>query len=228
LEFRAKNREPGRKTLTTGGDGGIIASCQPPFRGPEKFHLLGANLMKARLLSVACVAAGLMLVGAPSAKAEFVTEPISGFLFPGESIDAFFPEEFDTIHQKTLTFEGNIQNTSFTAPTTMEFWFDWVDPRFPGVVTSPAQTFFLNTVPTHNNFQFFSTTDGTALTYEIPFCPPAVSIHWRNLGPGGPVSVSGLFTYECKVPEPIALAILPLIVLMAPLAVRRMKALASA
>lgn len=177
--------------------------------------------MKIRLCGLACVASSLLLnAGAPMAKAEFVTQPISGFLFPGESIDAFFPEEPDTIHQKTLTFEGNIQNTSFTLPSTMEFWFDWIDDST--IVTTVPQVFTLLTVGTGNNFRFFSSSDGTALTYTIPFCPPEVSIHWRNLGPGGPVSVSGTFTYTC-VPEPITFVIVPLLVVMAPLALNGVK-----
>jgi hypothetical protein len=104
----------------------------------------------------------------------------------------------------------------------MEFWFDWTD-GFSVFQTLP-QTFTLLPVGTGHNFQFFSTTDGTELTTTIPYCPPEVSIHWRNLGPGGPVSVSGTFTAEC-VPEPIAFAIVPVIVLMGPLALRKVKAL---
>lgn len=181
-----------------------------------------ANLMKAKLSGFACAVAVLLFIGTSSAKAEFVTVPISGFLFPGESINAFFPEVPDTIHQKVLTFEGNIQNTT-RSTTVVSFWFDWFDGS--SIVTTTPQFFPLGPEPF--GFQFFSRTDGTELTYTIPYCPPEVSIHFGNEGPGGPVSVSGLFTYECRVPEPVALLILPVMVLMAPWALRRVKALAS-
>jgi hypothetical protein len=182
--------------------------------------------MSAKLSLLACAAAALLLVCTPSGRAEFVTVPVGGFLFPGDSLDVFIPEEPDVIHNKILTFEGNIQNTSFTAPATMEFWFDWSDGLT--TTTTTPQTFFLDTIPTGNNFQFFGRSPTEpALTYTIPFCPPEVSLHWRNLGPGGPVSVSGTFTAEC-VPEPVAFVVAPLVLAMAPFAVRRIKTLAGA
>jgi hypothetical protein len=179
--------------------------------------------MKTISLGLFCVAVCL-LSGVSSARAEFQTAPVGGFLFPGESVDVFITEDADFIHNKILTFEGNIQNTSFTLPATMEFWFDWFDGET--AFTTAPQTFFLNTVGTGENFQFFGRSPfEPALTYTIPYCPPEVSVHWRNLGPGGPVSVSGTFTAECT-PEPAALVIAPLVLAMAPFALRKMKALA--
>jgi hypothetical protein len=114
----------------------------------------------------------------------------------------------------------------------MEFWFDWFDGL--SIVTTTPQIFELSPTlgPPPFGFMFFGGPPGPGvnppLTHTIPYCPPEVSIHWRNLGPGGPVSVSGAFSWECVVPEPFTIVILPVIVVMGPLVLRKMKALAAA
>ena len=198
--------------------------------GGLSLHLIGANLMNARSSGFVCAAAILLLSGVPAAKAEFVTVPIGGPVFPSGSgpnvLDFTFTEVPDFDGHKDLTFEGSIQNASLTSGASILFWFDWVDLDSTVHISSP-QEFTLGPVGSGANAQFF--TGPTALTYSIPYCPPEISVHFVNDTPGvppgaPPVFVSGTFTYAC-VPEPVALIIAPLIVLMAPFALRAVKAL---
>jgi hypothetical protein len=185
--------------------------------------------MIVNLRGVAVAAFCLLIAVRASAQGDSGSVPVTGFLFPGESINIFIPEPPDMEHRKILTFEGNIQNTT-PVPTFMEFWFDWFDGST--IVTTTPQIFELSPTlgPPPFGYIFFGTPLATqpALTHTIPYCPPEVSIHWRNTGPGGPVSVSGVFSWECVVPEPFTLVILPVIVVMGPLVLRKMKALAAA
>src|SRR5262245_46830428 len=97
--------------------------------------------MKAKLRSLACVAAILVFLVASSGRAEIHVEPIPGVpllppdQYPGNVFERFFPEEYHPEMEKILTFEGSIQNIDPVRPAEVLFWFDWVDPRLPGSPT---------------------------------------------------------------------------------------------
>jgi hypothetical protein len=119
---------------------------------------------------------------------------------PGNVFEQFYPNVFDLAHPKKFTFQGAVTNLDLNAPARVDLWFDWIDPITPGVpFTSPVFPIDLGpgvSIP-------FGLPGGPpAIMYTIPFCPPQVSIHIQNNGPGQPVVIDGLFIHECLIPEP--------------------------
>jgi len=166
------------------------------------------------------------LCGASAAWAHLVIEPIGPIVLqpvpgPGNEFEAFFPNEFDTIHNKELKFEGVLQNLG-PAGTRVDLFFDWLNPFTGQVEFGPLAHITINGGETQ-------TYGGpTAITYTIPYCPPQVSIHIANVSTGGPVFVQGTFSHEClneTVPEPAMLLIAPALALMAPFGLRAVKKL---
>lgn len=123
---------------------------------------------------------------------------------PGNVFEAFYPNEFDLIHVKELTFLGAITNANQELPAFVDLWFDWIDPRDPThPQTSPVFPIDLGPLQTNN---YGAAGALPPIKYTIPFCPPQVSIHIQNNGPGQPVVIDGQFIHQC-VPEPGTLAL---------------------
>jgi len=126
---------------------------------------------------------------------EPVIVPIHEVVFPGQPINLFFGEVPDDIHVKNLLFEGTANITPGAAGL-LEIQFDWFDPAVGGFVFSPAfQLQVIGGTPTQ-----------ISLPWQIPFCPPEVSLHLTNVANAAslPIQVDGTFTYQC-VPEPSSL-----------------------
>ena len=141
---------------------------------------------------------------------------------PGNVFENFYPNEFDLARQKRFTFTGSFTNADLQQPAFVDLWFDWTDPRDPAG-TPPRTTgiFPIDLAP--GQVKTYGLGALPAITTTIPICPPQVSIHIQNNGPGQPVVVDGTFTHECLVPEPCA-AILAALGTIGLLAVRRRRA----
>lgn len=177
-----------------------------PEDGIETTCIDKGKLMNAKHVGVFVVAVGLlwMLPAAARAQGPMVgVEPIMELLGQGMAVERTFPNQFDLLHAKSLTFEGTIAFTDPVnlTPVNVQIWFDWIDPRLPGQPqTSPPQTYQVGG-------QIVSVTQ----SYFIPFCPPQVSLHLQHDGPGQTaIRVQGTFIHECLVPEPGAAALLVL------------------
>lgn len=121
---------------------------------------------------------------------------------PGNVFEQFYPNDFDLTHPKRFTFTGAVTNASVQQPAFVDLWFDWIDPRDPGGTPPHTSGIFpIDLAP--GAVKTF--TPAAPITFTIPFCPPQVSFHIQNNGPGQPVIVDGIFTHECLVPEPCAL-----------------------
>ena len=120
------------------------------------------------------------------------SESIDLILVQDQPITLFFPNDFDLIHHKDVSFTGTFQNLNPTGgPSFVDLFFDWIDPRIPGQTqTSPVLPFDLAPGETKE----------VAPKFTIPFCPEQVSLDLRVAG--GPVHVVGTFTHVCVVPEP--------------------------
>jgi len=123
------------------------------------------------------------------------SEPIDVTVVFGQPIEMFFPNEFDLIHDKILTFEGSVQNLDLQAGTLLQLRFDWLDPSDPtGDPHKFSPPVFIELGPGEGR--------GVFETYTIPFCPQQVSLDLSLLSDsGGPVEVHGIFSHHC-VPEP--------------------------
>jgi hypothetical protein len=119
------------------------------------------------------------------------------FLHPWAPYDAWFPNVFDLTHHKLLTLDVYASSLSpFPglpgAPAPVRFKFDWIDPT-GGPQFSDTWEFIVGDV-TH-----------LSATWEIPYCPQQVSIHFEmpTTASGGTTVVlyDGLFVHECMVPE---------------------------
>jgi hypothetical protein len=129
-------------------------------------------------------------------------EPIVATLpaTPPENVfERFYPNVFDPVHPKKFTFMGAVTNGSATAPAFVDLWFDWIDPAMP----TPPKTspIFPIDLPPGGTVPIGLPGGPPAIMYTIPFCPPQVSIHIQNNGPGQPVIIEGTFIHEC-IPEP--------------------------
>jgi hypothetical protein len=158
---------------------------------------LAVRISSRRALAshMAIGAALLALFVATPVRADFeapVLVPIHESVVPGQPINLFFGEVPDPIDHKNLLFEGTA-STIPGAVGNLEIQFDWFDPNTGGFVFSPA--FPLQVIG--------GTPTTFSIPWEIPFCPPEVSLHLSNVGPvpGVPIQVDGTFTYQC-VPEP--------------------------
>lgn len=134
----------------------------------------------------------IVLLCASTALAQHAgSEPIDLTLVQDQPVTLYFPNDFDLIHEKFVTFTGTFQNLNPTGgPSSVDLFFDWFDPRIPGQIqTSPVIPYDLATGETKE----------VSTTFTIPFCPEQVSLDLRVAG--GPVHVVGTFTHIC-VPEP--------------------------
>ena len=143
-----------------------------------------------------------LICGAGSAAARaqaLAVEPINTITTWDHPWEGFFPNDFDLTHPKRLRFEGIATvggSPSGPLPGTLSVQFDWVDPVL-GKVYTPAWTFSVFYTPTLTPID---------VSWEIPFCPAQVSLHFATDTPdGGVVNVAGNFTHWC-VPEPSAFA----------------------
>ena len=161
--------------------------------------------MNARIFGLSALALAILLAtpGATLAQGPMVgIEPIIttlGPLPPGNVFEQFYPNEFDLNRPKRFTFFGAITNANVQQPAFVDLWFDWIDPRDPpGTPPRTTGIFPIDLAPG----QVRTIPPTAPITTTIPICPPQVSIHIQNNGPGGPVIVDGTFTHECLIPEP--------------------------
>jgi len=124
---------------------------------------------------------------------------------PGNVFEQFYPNEFDLTHPKRFTFTGTFTNANLQQPAFVDLWFDWIDPRDPAGTPPRTTGVFPIDLAAGEAKTYGGRLGLPAITTTIPFCPPQVSIHIQNNGPGGPVIVDGVFTHECLIPEPGAL-----------------------
>ena len=95
-------------------------------------------LMKAKFISLAALAAGALLPLAMQSASHAQTIGIETVVAtlaptaPNNVFEQFYPNMFDLQFKKKFTFQGLIQNLSTQAPTNVDLWFDWFDPRIPG------------------------------------------------------------------------------------------------
>jgi hypothetical protein len=125
---------------------------------------------------------------------------------PSNVFEQFYPNVFDLEHPKKLTFEGVLTNGG-TAPAFVDLWFDWIDPRDPTGAPKISPVFPID-IPGGGTIPIGLPGGPPAIMYLIPFCPPQVSIHIQNNGPGQPVVVDGRFIHECLIPEPATATLL--------------------
>ena len=144
----------------------------------------------SKIAAFAC----LLFCAANASAHELHSEPIDLTVVHGQPIELIFPNEFDLIHDKVITFKGLVKNLGPEIGTTLDLRFDWFDPS--------------DTNDPHKFSPWFSTNleagEAREVSHEfvIPFCPPQVSIDFNvPLDIGGPVLVQGVFTHHC-VPEP--------------------------
>ncbi len=152
--------------------------------------------MKATLRTL--LAAGI-LVAATAPRAfggDLIIEPIVSLtVVPGQVVDLVFPNEFDLIHPKRVTFDGTVLPLGTSGqPTELSIKFDWFDPSDPTdpIKFSPE---FLVPIPASGGAPHAS------FEYIIPFCPPQVRIDFA-INSGDPVTImDSVFTHQC-IPEP--------------------------
>jgi hypothetical protein len=145
------------------------------------------------MLLAAIAAVGLSAGARLSSAESIVVEPIHVLVAQNQPVELFFPNEYDLIHTKKVTFEGTLTNPT-EVDGVMAMYFDWIDPLQPGVIFNTQVVEF----PVHA-----LSTAPILATDTIPFCPPEVSLHFR-LGDAPVMQVDGTFTHEC-VPEPASL-----------------------
>lgn len=151
--------------------------------------------MKAALQPL--LTAGILFAATalPTLGGDLIVEPIGPItVVPGQVVDLFFPNEFDLIHQKRVTFEGSVVPLIPTGlPTELSIKFDWFDPADPTDPIKFSPEFLVPVAPA-----------GTpvSIEYIIPFCPPQVSIDF-TITQGDGAIVQGVFTHQC-IPEPSA------------------------
>jgi hypothetical protein len=129
------------------------------------------------------------------------TEMITTTVVVGQPIDLFFPNHFDLHHPKKLIFEGVFTNTNPNQGSAGDFWFDWLDPLDPTGAVKTSPPIPIDIAAGGSVAVGVPGATRPALMWEIPFCPPQVSIHY-HIGSGGPVVVDGKFTHICRIPEP--------------------------
>ena len=150
--------------------------------------------------SVAIVAASAGAGTIPSDGPVRATELILEYVPAGEGFTKVYDNVFDLDHPKLLLFHGVFANLS-DHDSEGRFFFDWLDPATREPQFSPAVSIL---VPAHSVVAY-GLHGERPIRFEIPFCPPKVSIHYENGGPGGPVKVLGAFTHICRIPEPSSL-----------------------
>lgn len=136
--------------------------------------------------------AGVCLVLAGSLRAQISsTELVTGTVtLDTPPFEQWYPNVFDPIHPKRLTFQGAAQYLGNLAPVSaLLVWFDYLDLQ--GQVVNLAPHVFLP----NDNLPFTINIQGL-----LPFCPERVSIHLQTNDPDG-YFFQGQFTHEC-IPEP--------------------------
>ena len=189
----------------------IFAAARLPQFAPRQ---KGGKLMNSKLCRLGAFAAGgllsLALISAAHAQTghgQPVIEPIVatlGALPPGNVFEAFYPNEFDLTLKKRVSFVGAFTNANIQQPAFVDVWFDWIDPRDPaGTPPHTTGIFPVDLAPG----QVKTFLAAAPITTLLPFCPPQVSIHIQNNGPGQPVIVDGTFIHQCLIPEPATLGL---------------------
>jgi hypothetical protein len=181
---------------------------RPPRGGFLIWYSANKGKLMSTKLSVLAATAAVFLAVAPAAAQ---TGPMIGIEQivvtlsaqpPGNVFEQFYPNAFDLVHPKKFTFEGVITNGSPQVPAFVDLWFDWIDPRDPIGTPPKTSPIFPIDVPPGGLVSIGLPGGPPAIMYTIPFCPPQVSIHIQNNGPGQPVVVEGRFIHECLIPEP--------------------------
>jgi MYXO-CTERM domain-containing protein len=165
--------------------------------------------MKARFVMLALAACALLRTAAAGQVPMIGIEPIAATLTatpPTNVFERFYPNVFDLEHPKRLTFQGAISNADANLSAFVDLWFDWIDPRDPvGTPPHTSPVIPIDLAPL-TSVPFGLPGGPPAITFMIPFCPPQVSIHIQNNGPGAPVVIEGQFIHEC-IPEPSTFAL---------------------
>lgn len=136
--------------------------------------------------------AGLCLAFTGSLRAQISsTELVTGTVtLDTPPFEQWYPNVFDPIHPKRLTFQGTARYLGNLAPiSALWIWFDYLDLQGQ-VVNLPAHLYLPN-----DNLPFTVNISGM-----LPFCPERVSIHLQTNDPDG-YFFQGQFTHEC-IPEP--------------------------
>ena len=161
--------------------------------------------MNKRMVRLAALAVSAVLIANERASAQFPpdVEQIVATLSatpPGNVFEQFYPDHnLPAPYFKVFSFFGSVTNASTQQPAFVDLWFDWIDPSDPsGTPPRTSGIFPIDLAP-----GAVRTIPPTApITFTLPFCPPQVSIHIQNNGPGQPVIVNGTFIHECRIPEP--------------------------
>ncbi|MBX9790116.1 MAG: PEP-CTERM sorting domain-containing protein [Pirellulales bacterium] len=120
----------------------------------------------------------LVLCCASTASAQqSASEPIDVTVVFGQPVEMKFPNDFDLIHDKVITFEGSVANLDSKAGTTLQLRFDWLDPRGRVPEHKFSEPIFVDLGP--------GETRGVFQSLTIPFCPPLVSLDLQLTGKGG-------------------------------------------
>ena len=120
----------------------------------------------------------LVLCCASTAAAqESAAEKIDLNVVIGQPVELKFPNDFDLIHDKVMTFEGSVENLDSKNSTKLQLRFDWFDPRGRVPEHKFSQPIYIDLGPGETRGVFESLT--------IPFCPPLVSLDLQLLGKGG-------------------------------------------
>jgi hypothetical protein len=157
------------------------------------------------VLALACTLNGTRPARSQVVHSESINANLSA-VAPGNVFEQYYPNAISLNHPKRLSFAGTVTNIDVVDFTTVFLWFDWIDPRDPlGAPPRLSSIFPFDLAP--GSSRLFGIGGQPAIMSTIDICPPQVSIHIHNNGPGVPVRVIGTFTHECPVPEPSAFAI---------------------
>lgn len=147
--------------------------------------------MKTRtwlMLGVAMLAVGM---ASPAWGQASGSVPVGGILDPVTPIAIFAPNDFDLLHPKILTFDGDILPIGgITGVVNVQF--DWLDPVSGGFVFSPVFPHMISGPMTIHD------------EWILPFCPQEVSLHLSTQD--GAYDVHGIFTHVC-IPEPSSMVL---------------------
>ena len=161
--------------------------------------------MNAKRVALVALAFSAFLIARERASAQSFppdVELITTTIPAGGSFEQFYPDHnLPQPFFKEFTFFGTMTNASTQQPAFVDLWFDWLVPGLPpqtsGIFPIDLAPGEVRTIP-----------EAAPIKFVLPFCPPQVSIHIQNNGPGQPVVVAGTFIHECRIiPEPSTLAL---------------------
>jgi len=146
------------------------------------------------------------------------TEIIDIVVLPGTETVLVFPNIFDPIADKELSFIGWADLPAGSSPTgaVLDIRFDWLG---------------LAGVPEYSPYTSIAVLPGAPvpieLHFRLPFCPQLVSLDVLNIDLNTPVHVKGEFSHCCLIDTPDAIGLTPSLALLGLLslhALRRRKA----